>query len=177
MKKIILFIVLLFNWGRVSGLAENKTIPTNSETVPLKNTNPILADTHTTFQILWSSINSGAELNMSSTNYKMKATSGQLTIGQSESENFKVGAGVWYEVPSGPLCTAKPGDANADSKVNLQDIIFKVNYLFKGGTKPNPICGGDDNADTKVNLQDLIYEVNYLFKGGAAPLKSDVCCL
>ncbi len=71
----------------------------------------------------------------------------------------------------------KAGDANADNSVNLADIIFKVNYLFKGGPQPNPLCRGDDNADTKVNLLDIIYEVNFLFKGGPKPIKSDVCCL
>ncbi len=132
------------------------------------------------FQIPWSSINAGGELNTGSTNYKMKVTTAQSVIGVSQSTNFKMGIGFWYGAeagPLGPLCTDKPGDANGDSKINLQDIIFKVNYLFKGGPKPSPFCRGDDNADTKINLQDIIYEVNYLFKGGPAPVKSWVCCL
>jgi len=74
-------------------------------------------------------------------------------------------------------CTAIAGDASGDNKVNIADIVFKVNYVFKGGPEPNPLCLGDDNADGSVNLQDIIYSVNYIFKGGPAPLKSRECCL
>ncbi len=76
-----------------------------------------------------------------------------------------------------PFCSAIAGDANADSKVTLPDIILLVNYIFKGGVAPNPICRGDANANVLINLADIIYEVNYIFKAGPAPLKSGVCCL
>lgn len=74
-------------------------------------------------------------------------------------------------------CLAMPGDANGDGKVNLSDIIFQVNYVFKGGIPPDPFCRGDDNADEKINLSDIIYVVNYIFKAGPAPINSGVCCL
>ncbi len=74
-------------------------------------------------------------------------------------------------------CLAKPGDAKGDGKVNLSDIIFQVNYVFKGGIPPDPFCRGDDNADGKINLSDIIYGVNFIFKGGPAPIESGVCCL
>ncbi|EQB63840.1 MAG: hypothetical protein RBG1_1C00001G1419 [candidate division Zixibacteria bacterium RBG-1] len=74
-------------------------------------------------------------------------------------------------------CAAKAGDANSDYKVNLSDIIFKVNYVFKGGARPDPLCSGDDNADNEVNLPDIIYLVNFVFKGGPGPLNSNECCL
>ncbi len=71
----------------------------------------------------------------------------------------------------------KAGDANADNTVNLADIIFNVNYVFKGGTAPSPKCRGDDNADSHVNLGDIIYKVNYVFKGGPKSIPISVCCL
>jgi len=74
-------------------------------------------------------------------------------------------------------CVDTAGDANGDGKINLVDIIYKVNYVFKGGSAPSPLCRGDDNADSKINLQDIIYGVNYVFKGGPAPQKSRECCL
>lgn len=64
----------------------------------------------------------------------------------------------------------KRGDANGNGVINLQDIIFLVNYIFKGGTPPNPICLGDaNNTGGNPNLADIIYLVNFVFKGGAAP--------
>lgn len=61
------------------------------------------------------------------------------------------------------------GDANGDGNVNLADIIYLVNYIFKGGPPSTPLEAMDANCDGKVNLTDIIYLVNYIFKGGAAP--------
>ena len=62
------------------------------------------------------------------------------------------------------------GDVNADNKVNLQDIIYLVNYIFKGGPTPKLTkLIGDVNKDGNVNIGDLVYLVNYIFKGGPKP--------
>lgn len=61
------------------------------------------------------------------------------------------------------------GDANADGKVVLGDIVYLVNYLFKQGPAPVPFSSGDANFDGKVNLADVVYLVNYLFKQGPSP--------
>ncbi len=73
----------------------------------------------------------------------------------------------------------KAGDANASNGTpNLSDIIYLVNYVFKGGPAPSPTCRGDANGSGgSANLSDIIYLVNYVFKGGPAPVKSGVCCL
>ena len=74
-------------------------------------------------------------------------------------------------------CLAKAGDANNDAKVNLTDVIFLVNYVYKSGTAPSPLCRGDVNGTTGApNLTDIIYIVNRVFKGGPAPVKIGVCC-
>jgi len=61
------------------------------------------------------------------------------------------------------------GDANRDGKVTVSDVVFLVNYLFKGGSAPLPFLAGDANCDTKVTVSDVVYLVNYLFKGGPKP--------
>ena len=67
-----------------------------------------------------------------------------------------------------PSCM--PGDATGDAKVTVTDVIYIINYLFKGGPPPQPIlmCG-DMQCDGKVNVTDVIHLINYLFKGGTPP--------
>lgn len=61
------------------------------------------------------------------------------------------------------------GDANGDGKTTVSDVVFLVNYLFKGGPAPVPLESGNANCDTKVTISDVVYLVNYLFKGGPPP--------
>jgi len=68
------------------------------------------------------------------------------------------------------LKVAGRGDPNADFKVNVTDVIYLVNYFFKGGPAPIPgLFAADVNCDNLRNVTDVIYLVNYLFKGGPKP--------
>ncbi len=68
-------------------------------------------------------------------------------------------------------CCNLRGDALHDNQLILvNDLVFLVNYVFKGG--PPPICleEGDALADNGLILvNDLVYLVNYVFKGGDPP--------
>ena len=61
------------------------------------------------------------------------------------------------------------GDANGDGIIDLADIVYLINYLYKGGPPPDPLDAGDANCDGVVDLADIVYLVNYLYKGGPAP--------
>jgi len=67
-----------------------------------------------------------------------------------------------------PVVAYKPGDANHDMNVNVNDVIFLINYLFKNGPDPYPFVSVDVNASCDINVVDVIYLINYLFKGGPA---------
>ncbi|MDP3024334.1 MAG: dockerin type I repeat-containing protein, partial [candidate division Zixibacteria bacterium] len=67
------------------------------------------------------------------------------------------------------VATYSHGDANGDKKVTISDVVYIVNYLFKGGPAPVPFLAGDANCDGNVNITDVVYLINYLFKGGTAP--------
>ncbi|OGC76012.1 MAG: hypothetical protein A2145_00915 [candidate division Zixibacteria bacterium RBG_16_40_9] len=69
-----------------------------------------------------------------------------------------------------PILVYLPGDATGDRKVDLADLIFLVNYVFKGGPAPLIVVAGDANGDCKTDLGDIIFLVNYVFKGGTTPL-------
>jgi hypothetical protein len=68
-----------------------------------------------------------------------------------------------------PVIEYLRGDANMDKKTTVSDVIFLINYLFKGGPPPDPVYLGDVNCDGKVTVSDVVYLINYLFKGGPAP--------
>lgn len=62
------------------------------------------------------------------------------------------------------------GDANDDSKIDIADIVYIVNYLFIDGPEPIPLwIRGDVNCDMIVNIADVVYLVNYLFLNGPEP--------
>ncbi len=67
------------------------------------------------------------------------------------------------------------GDANSDDATNIADAVYLINYIFKGGPEPDPLCIGDANGDGPINVADAVYLINYIFKGGPAPAGD--CCL
>jgi hypothetical protein len=62
------------------------------------------------------------------------------------------------------------GDVNRNDNVTVADVVFLVNYLFKGGPEPYYLACGDVNRDCQNTVSDAVYLVNYLFKGGPLPL-------
>jgi hypothetical protein len=72
----------------------------------------------------------------------------------------------------GTTCVAqyKPGDTNCDCMRNLADVIYLLNYLFRGGPEPCPLDAGDVNGDCVIDIGDPVYLLNYLFKGGPPPV-------
>ncbi|HDS01032.1 MAG TPA: PKD domain-containing protein [candidate division Zixibacteria bacterium] len=65
------------------------------------------------------------------------------------------------------------GDANSDETVNISDAVYIINYVFVGGTTPDPLEAGDANCDATVNVSDAVWIINYVFVGGNAPCDSN----
>jgi hypothetical protein len=84
-------------------------------------------------------------------------------IGIGSSTNFKLYAGFIYPI------TVRCGDANADGGIDVGDVVFIINYLFKNGPAPNPLQAADANCDSVVDVGDVVYLINYLFKSGPPP--------
>ena len=61
------------------------------------------------------------------------------------------------------------GDANGDGVIEIGDVVYLINYLFKSGPPPDPLWIGDCNCDEIVDLGDVVFLLNYLFKGGPPP--------
>ncbi len=74
----------------------------------------------------------------------------------------------------GDACQYICGDANSDSQVNVADAVFLINYVFKGGPGPDPVCEGNANGDLDTNVGDAVYLIAYVFNGGSEPIEP--CC-
>jgi hypothetical protein len=62
-------------------------------------------------------------------------------------------------------CCVLRGDANHDGKLDLRDVSYIINKLYKWG--PNFVCPeeADVNADGKVNLSDISYLICIKYRG------------
>jgi len=89
-------------------------------------------------------------------------------------ETGSSGCAIDITDPVNDGCTIICGDANDDEAINLADAVFIINYVFKGGTPPDPLCVADANGDGAVNLAEAVHLINYIFKGGPPPV--DPCC-
>lgn len=77
--------------------------------------------------------------------------------------------GLIYVCPL-PVGFTFAGDADGNDELNVADLVYMVNYVFKGGAEPLPISlSGDANCDLVINVADLVYLVDYVFKGGPPP--------
>jgi parallel beta-helix repeat protein len=61
------------------------------------------------------------------------------------------------------------GDANGDGQITAEDVVYLINYLFRGGPPPYVMEAGDANGDGEVNAADVVYLIQYLFHGGPPP--------
>ena len=76
-----------------------------------------------------------------------------------------------------PSCCVDRGNVDdvigPGGPVDVSDLTYLVNFLFKGG--PVPPCEDQGNVDSivgpggPIDVSDLTYLVNFLFKGGPAP--------
>jgi hypothetical protein len=90
--------------------------------------------------------------------------SGQVTVSGNDPANPTALIPVGVTVQSF-VC----GDANGDGLVNVADVVYLINYSFKGGPPPVPLLAGDANGDAAVNVADAVFLINYVFKQGPSP--------
>lgn len=76
----------------------------------------------------------------------------------------------------GDACDWICGDANGDRAVNIGDVVYLANHVFRNGEcvinppigcPPDPYDAGDVNCDGSVNIGDAVYLGNVIFRPGA----------
>jgi len=90
-----------------------------------------------------------------------------IIIANNDPDNAAVVIPAELEVMAEPqyIC----GDADGSETVNVSDAVYIINFVFIGGTAPEPLQAADVNCDADVNVSDAVYIINYVFAGGAEP--------
>jgi uncharacterized delta-60 repeat protein len=119
---------------------------------------------------------SGTELWVQRYNGPGSGSDEASAIAVDDSHSVCVTGYSWGDTTAGDYATIKyvqthflRGDANGDGVINVADVVYLVNFLYRNGDPPTPIEAGDANCDGIVNVADVVYLVNYLYRGGDPP--------
>jgi hypothetical protein len=61
------------------------------------------------------------------------------------------------------------GDANHDDVIDIVDVVYLINYLFRDGPTPYVLSAMDVNCDDEVTIPDAVYLINYILRDGPEP--------
>ena len=61
------------------------------------------------------------------------------------------------------------GDVDGSSHIDIADIVYMVNYIFRNGVPPQDPRGGDMDCDLRVTIADVVHLINYIFRAGPEP--------
>ena len=92
----------------------------------------------------------------------------------SDCEGELIGA-VYYSDGSVTLdceeCDLIVGDADASGYMDIDDVVYLIDYIFTSGPYPTPdrVASGDVNCDCAVDIDDVVYLIAYIFTGGPRP--------
>lgn len=68
-------------------------------------------------------------------------------------------------------CCVVMGDVVDDGEVNIEDLVFLVNFMFNQGPVPPCMDATDIDGNSEgPNIADLVYLVTWMFSGGPAPV-------
>ena len=53
--------------------------------------------------------------------------------------------------------------------INILDIVYLINNIYKSGPDAEPLESADVNHDISINILDIIYLINNMYKSGPDP--------
>jgi hypothetical protein len=57
-------------------------------------------------------------------------------------------------------------DASCDGRITIEDVVYNINYLYRGGKPHCIIQVSDYNCSTTMTLVDILCQINHLFREG-----------
>jgi hypothetical protein len=79
-----------------------------------------------------------------------------------------IGPSWWRPMLS--FCGFYRGDVNQEGVLDVGDLVYLINYLYRSGDDPLPFADqGDLNGDDVVEIADIVFLINYLYRSGPTP--------
>lgn len=116
-------------------------------------------------QVKWHVISGGGTEGTSAV-YRLVGTAGQSAVGMGSSLDYGITHGFWQEFGGESYVY---GDANGDGSVDIDDVVFLINYIFADGPAPEPAESADVNCSGDIDIDDVVYLIAYIFSGGPPP--------
>ncbi|MCP4703526.1 MAG: hypothetical protein GY865_02865 [candidate division Zixibacteria bacterium] len=69
----------------------------------------------------------------------------------------------------GNICDFICSDFDGDEIINILDVVYLVNAIYKDDIQPYPPDRMDVNHDLILNILDIVYLINYIYKEGPEP--------
>jgi len=60
-------------------------------------------------------------------------------------------------------------DNDEDGLVNILDVVYLLNYIYKDGPEPFYMASADVKYDELINILDVVHLINYIYKDGPNP--------
>lgn len=61
------------------------------------------------------------------------------------------------------------GDADDSGAVDIDDVVWIIDYIFGGGPPSDPVAAMDADCSSEVDIDDVVYLIAYIFSGGPPP--------
>jgi hypothetical protein len=61
------------------------------------------------------------------------------------------------------------GDPDQSGAVDIDDAVHLIQFIFAGGTAPEPAEAGDVDCTGDTDIDDVVYVISFIFSGGPEP--------
>ena len=61
------------------------------------------------------------------------------------------------------------GDIDSDNIINILDVVYLINNIYKGGPDPRFAASADVDNSGELNILDVVHLINFLYKTGPSP--------
>ncbi|MFH1892244.1 MAG: hypothetical protein ABIK83_06115 [Candidatus Zixiibacteriota bacterium] len=58
-----------------------------------------------------------------------------------------------------------PGDADGSGRVDIDDVVYLISYIFVGGCPPWDLNSGDADRSCAIDVDDAVWLIQYIFGG------------